>query len=256
MHEGTSPPDFGHDARQFDRRHGAVMARPRNGYVSGVVTTPMTAPAAQSLVFGHLPIAFDERVLRPRPWTVAQSRWGAELISGRPGPGRILELCAGAGHIGLLALELSRSSEHRLVMVDVSPAACEYARRNADAAGLAGQLEVREGRADEVLAPDERFDLVIADPPWVPRAETVRFPDDPPIAIDGGPDGLDVVWSCIQVCEQHLADGGAAVLQLGSGDQAQHVRDVLHTGSSPLAVREVRPFGEQGVLVLLTASDA
>ena len=218
-----------------------------------MVTTPLTEPTGQSLVFGHLPIAFDDRVLRPRAWTVAQSRWAAELVAGLPGPGRILELCAGAGHIGLLALALSRSSDHRLLAVDVNPAACELARLNAEATGLRSRVEVREGPADEVLGAHERFDLVIADPPWVPREETTRFPDDPMVAIDGGADGLDVAWTCIRACEQHLVTGGSAVLQLGSADQAHRVRDVLHAGASPLLVREIRPFGEQGVLVHLTS---
>ena len=217
-----------------------------------MVTTPLTEPTGQSLVFGHLSIAFDDRVLRPRPWTVAQSRWVAELMSDLPGPGRILELCAGAGHIGLLSLALSGSPGHRLLAVDVNPAACELARHNAEATGLGARVEVREGPAEEVLAADERFDLVIADPPWVPHAEMVRFPDDPTIAIDGGVDGLDVAWVCIRACEQHLVPGGSAVLQLGSADQAHRVRDVLHAGASPLLVREIRPFGEQGVLVHLS----
>lgn len=232
------------------------MARPRSGYITSMVTTPITEPTAQSLVFGHLPIAFDDRVLRPRPWTVAQSRWAAEQLLELPGPGRILELCAGAGHIGLLALALARSTEHRLVAVDVNAAACELERRNADANGLGAQVDVREGRADDVLAPDEQFDLVIADPPWVPHSQTIRFPGDPVIAIDGGADGLDVAWSCIRACETHLVEGGSVVLQLGSVGQAHQVRDVLHGGASRLLVREIRPFGTQGVLVLLASGVA
>jgi release factor glutamine methyltransferase len=215
-----------------------------------------TTDPAQSLVFGHLQIDVDERVLRPRPWTVAQSRWAAELLQVRPAPCRVLELCAGAGHIGLLALALAQSSGHHLIAVDVNPAACELARRNAAATGQLDQVEVREGLADEVLRPDERFDLVIADPPWVPHDETARFPDDPRPAIDGGPDGLDVAWSCIRACEAHLEHGGSAILQLGTIEQAHRVRDVLHGGASCLLVREVRPFGEQGVLVQLVSGDA
>lgn len=232
------------------------MTRPRNGYVSGMVTISSTEPTAQSLVFGHLPIDFDERVLRPRPWTVAQSRWAAELMRDLPGPGRVLELCAGAGHIGLLALALAQPSRHRLVAVDVSPEACELVRRNAAANGQLDQVEVREGRADGVLGPDDRFDLIIADPPWVPHDEIIRFPEDPLLAIDGGPDGLDVAWSCIRACESHLVENGSVVLQLGSVDQAHRVRDVLQADPSSLVVREVRPFGSQGVLVLLTAGAA
>ena len=214
-----------------------------------------SARTAQSIVFGHLPIDFDERVLRPRPWTVAQSRWAAELMHDRPGSRRVLELCAGAGHIGLLALALARSPEHHLVAVDLNPAACSFVRRNAETNGMGAQVEVREGPLEDVLAPDERFDVVIADPPWVPHAETARFPDDPLIAIDGGTDGLEVVRLCTRACERHLATGGSAVLQLGTEDQANSVRDALASTASSLRMHGLRTFGRHGVLVRLTADD-
>ena len=67
--------------------------------------------------FGGLSIRYDERVLEPRPWTTSQSRWAAELLRDTP-PGPLLELCAGAGHIGLLAVAYQPRD---LVMVDISP---------------------------------------------------------------------------------------------------------------------------------------
>lgn len=206
------------------------------------------------MVFGHLPIVFDERVLRPRPWTVAQARWAAELRHEMPGQPRILELCAGAGHIGVLALAMAAALPTRLVTVDVNPVACEYTRRNADAAGLGGRVEVREGRIDDVLLTHEQFDLVIADPPWVERAETGRYPDDPLIAIDGGDDGLDVVRACLRASERHLAPGGSMVLQLGSPHQALRVHDHLRSAASILSAREVREFGSHGVLLRLAGA--
>ncbi len=208
------------------------------------------------MVFGHLPIVFDERVLRPRPWTVAQSRWAAELLRTTPGATRILELCAGAGHIGLLALAMADALPIRLITVDVNPAAGMYTRRNASAAGLGERVDVREGLIEVVLDPDERFDLVIADPPWVPRSETEQYPDDPLVAIDGGTDGLDVVRACVQASERHLVPGGSMVLQLGSSDQVLRVRDHLHATESMLSAQEVRSFGTHGVLMRLTAGAA
>ena len=205
------------------------------------------------MVFGHLPITYDERVLRPRPWTVAQSRWAAELLRSVEEPAVVLELCAGAGHIGLLALAMADAVPVRLVTVDLDPAASEYIRRNAEAAGLADRVDIRLGRIDSVLAPDERFDLVIADPPWVARSETDRYPEDPQVAIDGGDDGLDVVRDCLRASEHHLVPGGSVVLQLGSDDQARRVEDHLRTRGSNLSVMDVRSFGAHGVLVLLTA---
>jgi len=108
-------------------------------------TTPdLNGRIEQSMVFGHLPIVFDQRVLRPRPWTVAQSRWAAELLRTTPGATRVLELCAGAGHIGLLALAMAHALPARLITVDVNPAACELTRHNAAAAGLDERIDVRE----------------------------------------------------------------------------------------------------------------
>lgn len=184
--------------------------------------------------FGALRIAYDDRVLRPRPWTAAQSRWGAELL--RAGPaGAVLELCCGAGQIGLLAI----AQEPRpLVCVDLNPVACDFTRRNAAAAGVAELVEVREGPIDEVLRPEDRFALVLADPPWVRRCETGAFPEDPLLAIDGGDDGLDVAWLCVAAAAAHLLDGGSALLQLGTLDQARRVGAGL--ASYDLRLAEVR----------------
>lgn len=194
--------------------------------------------------FGGLRIAFDDRVLRPRPWTVAQSVWAAEIL--REGPhGCVLELCAGAGQIGLLAVA---DSERRLVCVDLNPVACGYTRANAVAAGLEDRVEVREADLDSALGDSERFVLIIADPPWVARADVGQFPDDPVLAIDGGDDGMDVAWACLEVARLHLSPGGSVLLQLGSTGQVDAVRDRLHGG--PLQVAEVR-CQERGVLVRL-----
>lgn len=205
------------------------------------------------MAFGHLDIAYDDRVLKPRPWTTSQSRWAATILRERQEPARVLELCAGAAHIGLLALALggAPARPHRLVTVDVNPVACEHARSNAAGSGLAELVEVREGGIDDVLEPGERFDLVIADPPWVAEAEVSRFPEDPLIAIDGGPDGMDIAWMCLRAGHAHLAPGGAMVLQLGPDGQVDRVRDRLPSVAPGLVLTEARSFGSRGVLVRL-----
>lgn len=190
--------------------------------------------------FRGLRIEYDDRVLTPRAWTAAQSEWAAELIRTAPA-GPVLELCAGAGHIGLLAVHLAPRS---LVCVDADPVACGFLRRNAAAAGVA--VDVREGRMDAVLAADERFAVVIADPPWVPTRGVTEFPEDPLLAIDGGDDGLDLVRACLDVIGAHLLPRGSAVLQVGP-DQAEAVA-ALVTGHPDLAVAETRTF-ERGALL-------
>jgi methylase of polypeptide subunit release factors len=176
-----------------------------------VARTGTLPPQVRLARFGPLTIAYDDRVLRPRTWTEQQSAWAAQLLDRLPA-GPVLELCAGAGHIGLLAVA---GTDRRLVQVEADPVACRYARVNADLARGPGAVEIREGRLEEVLAPEERFALVVADPPWVPSAQVDSHPEDPLTAIDGGADGLDLVRSCVEVIGRHLAVDGAAVLQVG-----------------------------------------
>jgi len=185
--------------------------------------------------FGGLRIAFDPRVLRPRPWTVAQAEWAADILRDAP-PGPVLDLCAGVGQIGLLAVRLAGRT---LVAVDADPAACAYARRNAADAGL--RVDVREGPMEEVLARGESFIVVIADPPWVPSSETDDHPEDPLEAIDGGPDGLAVARRCLHVLGQHLMPGGSAVLQLADSSQIDELAPDL-AAYAELRVSEVREF--------------
>lgn len=197
----------------------------------------------EHMTFGSLTIAFDERVLRPREWTTAQSSWATRLSATTP-DGTVLELCAGAGQIGLLAVA---PTGRRLVCVDASDVACDYARANAVAAGLADRVEVREGRLEDVIGPDETFPLIIADPPWVPRPDVDRHPEDPRTAIDGGADGLDVARACLAVIDAHLAPGGSAVLQVGTREQAAVLRREPCFTEDRLAMVEVRQE-ERGVL--------
>ncbi|MCW2836989.1 MAG: methyltransferase small [Marmoricola sp.] len=203
----------------------------------------MTDLLRRTIVFGGLQIAFDDRVLRPRTWTENQSRWAAELLPHLP-DGQVLELCSGAGQIGLLAVA---GSGRRLVCVDVNPVAAELTTANAAAAGLSEQVEMREGLIGEVLSPHERFPLIIADPPWVPRSQTQRFPEDPLLAIDGGVDGLTVVRECLTAIETHLAPAGVALLQLGPGDQVAAVAGLLE--GTRIRAGESRDFGDRGVLL-------
>jgi methylase of polypeptide subunit release factors len=210
--------------------------------VTSELVEPAT-PAARSVDFGGLRIAFDERVLRPRSWTENQSLWAAELLPSLPA-GTVLELCSGAGQIGLLAVD---GSGRRLVCVDMNPVAAEYIAANAVAAGLRNRVEIRLGRIGDALAPRERFPLIIADPPWVPRSHTPRFPDDPLLAIDGGADGMGVVRECLGAIESHLGSGGIALLQLGPGDQVEAVAGML--ADTKLVPGETRDFGERGVLL-------
>ena len=194
--------------------------------------------------FGDLDITYDDRVIEPRPWTILQSAWAIELSQRSP-EGPVLELCCGAGHIGLV---VAARTGRALVQVDANPAACELARRNAAAAGLADQVDVREGRLLDAVGADESFAIVIADPPYLPTTAIDDFPDDPALAIDGGDDGLAVVRDCLAVIERVLVTGGAALLQVRGRTQADEVGALLPPHRAVLEIREDGP--ERAVILL------
>lgn len=195
---------------------------------------------------GSLDIGYDDSVLEPRPWTAAQAALAAELAADLP-PGPLLELCSGAGHIGLLTALLARRDA---VLVDLSDAACRFAELNAAAVRERGMtVTVRRGAMDDVLDEGERFPLVLADPPYIPTPQTGRFPADPLTAIDGGPDGLDPARTCMRVAARHLSPGGALVLQLRDGDQARELGG--EAAGLQLVSPAVTEVGEHGALLTL-----
>lgn len=211
----------------------------------------VSGPPVREVQFGPLTIRYDARVLSPRPWTVQQSSWAAELLPDLPS-GAVLELCCGAGQIGLLA---ASGAARDLVLVDADANACFHARHNAaraasDGKGPRGRVEVRQGVLEDALGPDERFALVLADPPWVPSERVADHPDDPAAAIDGGPDGLDVVRDCLDVIDRHLLPGGAAIVQVGDEDQVAAVSAYLAEAGRDLLVSGSR-VADPGALVLL-----
>ena len=207
----------------------------------------MTIFATQEVIdFGPVKVAFDASVLRPRLWTLAQAEWAAELaVAGEP----LLEVGCGAGHIGLAAAVLSGA---RLVQVDCDPAACRWASLNAAANGCTDRVEQRCGTAAGVLVEGEVFDVVIADPPYVPSDEVALYPEDPPGAIDGGPDGLDVVRSVLRDIAGHVAPGGSILLQVRGAGQVDELAGWLaHPASPALIVTEARFYGDLRAVVRL-----
>lgn len=100
----------------------------------------------ESMVFG--PASHPVRQDRPRPWTLAQATWGGEPLE-TLFEGAVLELCSGAGHIGLA---LAANTTRRVVLVDKSVAACGHARTNADANALSARVDVRNAAASDLAA--------------------------------------------------------------------------------------------------------
>jgi methylase of polypeptide subunit release factors len=207
----------------------------------------------RSCQFGPLLVSYDERVLSPRPWTLQQSEWAAELCASAE-PGAILELCAGAGHIGLAAAVLA---DRDLVQVEADPVAAGYAEANAAQAGWSQRVEVRNARLETAVRPDERFAVILADPPYLRSADIDRWPEDPPSAIDGGTDGLDVVRACLEVAARHLTDTGRLLLQIAGPPQDRQITRLLEaTPTWALHRRDIRVIDAERAILLLARTPA
>jgi methylase of polypeptide subunit release factors len=198
--------------------------------------------------FEGLDIEYSDEVLEPRAWTGVQSSWAAKLLTDDVvPPGPVLELCSGAGHIGLAAVA---ATSRRLVQVDLSRTACRMARRNAVRARMTHRVDVRCGDMTSVLLPHERFSLVIADPPYVTSASVGDHPDDPVLAIDGGADGLDLLERVLVVSAGALADRGVALVQArGRRQLAELARRAEHI-DSPLGLVDVREVDDRRAIGL------
>jgi methylase of polypeptide subunit release factors len=201
--------------------------------------------------FGPLCVGYDNTVLAPRPWTIVQSRHAVALLDGQPA-GPLLELHCGAGHIGQAA---SLWSGRPLVQIDDQPSACAWARRNAVANAVDADvrcLALEELPLEEIGSADESFALVLADPPYVPSAETARFAEDPVHAIDGGPDGLDGIRASLPVAARLTRPGGAIVLQVRGPGQVEVLGEIAAEAGLDVDVLGMVAVAADRAIALLT----
>ena len=82
--------------------------------------------------------------------------------------------------------------------IDISEAALAVARKNAAQHGVADRIDFRLGDQLEPVADEEPFDAIISNPPYIPTADIPSLEAgvrdyEPHLALDGGPDGLDMV---------------------------------------------------------------
>ena len=164
------------------------------------------------------PFAVDARVLVPRPETELLVEAVLQVVP-RDAAARVLDLCTGSGCVGV-TIALERPSV-RVLATDASPEAVEVARANAATLGAADRFEARLG---DLVAPVEGelpFDVVVANPPYIPRGELPTLPAEvrrePQLALDGGPDGLDVVRRIATAAPVRLVPGGLLAMEIGDG---------------------------------------
>jgi release factor glutamine methyltransferase len=172
--------------------------------------------------FRRIELAVDPRVLIPRPETELLVEVALELQ-----PESVLDVGTGSGAVALaIADELA---EARVTATDTSRVALAVARENAHRLGLAGRVAVEPG----TIPAGERYDLVIANLPYVSEAEWEDLAPEirefePREALVAGPSGLEAIRAFIErldpgVCRSATS---ALALEVGAG-QARAVAEML-----------------------------
>jgi release factor glutamine methyltransferase len=202
-----------------------------------------------------LRIATDSRALIPRPETELLAEAAISEIAARlvhdDDPLQIWEVATGTGAVALaMALRFRTAitlGRLRLVASDLSAEALELASENLAAHGLHGLVALACGDLLEPAAlPGGRADLLVANLPYLTTAEVAEGSGslawEPARALDGGPDGLDLLRRLIRDLPAALAPGGVALLEIGRGE-AQAVRDLIDELSLRTAVSTMPDLG-------------
>ena len=159
----------------------------------------------------------DERVIVPRshiaellreqlsPWI--DDPWAVE---------RVLDLCTGSGCLAILAA--NAFPEAAIDAVDLSPEALAVARRNVDDYGLGARIRLIESDAFAAI-PDERYEIILSNPPYVNAASMASLPEEyrrePDLALASGEDGLDFVRILLREAARHLKPRGLLIVEIG-----------------------------------------
>jgi release factor glutamine methyltransferase len=173
--------------------------------------------------FWSLSLQVGPAVLVPRPETetVIEAALDAAVRDGlRMEKLRILDIGTGSGAL-LLAL-LSELPNAVGIGSDISAAALEVARANAERSGLAGRATFVA--CDIAAGLQGPFDLIVSNPPYVARGDIASLaPEvrdyDPALALDGGTDGLDGYRAIAADARRLLAPGGKLIVELGAGQE-------------------------------------
>lgn len=224
-----------------------LVARYRGWLAARAAGTPAEHLTGECRFWGRR-FRVSQAVLIPRPETELMVEVALALPLARAA--RVLDVGTGSGALAVtLALERPR---WRVAAVDRSAAALAVAAANARTL----KADVPLVLGDLSTAAAAGVDLVVANLPYIPRADLATLPvevqREPPAALDGGADGLDLVRRLLADLPRILKPCGGAVLELGE-DQADAVAELARRHHLAVARRVRDPGGCERVVVLQPA---
>jgi release factor glutamine methyltransferase len=196
--------------------------------------------------FHGIELLVNESVLIPRPETeilvdLALDEINRILASNKSDQSiRILDLGTGSGAIALAIAHSLNNSTHRdnhveILGIDLSGAAIQLARQNANALNLTNKVHFLESNWYKSIPSNylDNVDLIISNPPYIRAGDPhlvegdLRF--EPKLALTDSNDGLDCIRTILAGGQQYLKKGGLLALEHGY-DQGAQVRSLMSLG--------------------------
>ena len=185
--------------------------------------------------FMGLPFEVNESVLIPRQDTESLVELALEKAKEKKRSLSILDMCCGSGAIAVSMAHFLPKA--KVPACDISEAALEGAKKNADKNGVGGRVEFRQSdlfqikKRKKVVQMKDSFDMILSNPPYIPTdvigtlQREIRE-HEPMTALDGGDDGLDFYRRIASEAAANLKKDGLLLLEIGS-DQARAVTELL-----------------------------
>ncbi|MCP4536387.1 MAG: peptide chain release factor N(5)-glutamine methyltransferase [Chloroflexi bacterium] len=168
-------------------------------------------------------------------------------------PVTVVDVGTGSGCIAIsLAVHLPDAT---IRAIDISPAALAVAQRNVEQHSVGGRVRLMVGNL--LNSRPSPVDLIVSNPPYISTGECASLPTsvrnhEPRLALDGGPNGLDIVRQLLTQAPAVLNPGGGLLIEIGA-DQAEAASHLART-FFPRATVRVHPdlAGRDRVLEVLT----
>ena len=176
--------------------------------------------------FWGLPFDVTRDVLIPRPETELIVEEALAAFAGGTPPATVIDVGTGSG---CLAVALAREfGGAEVIATDISPAALDVARRNAQRHLVAARVTFRS--ADLLDGITARADLIVSNPPYVARRDAPTLAPEvrdhePHVALFAGDDGLEVYRRLLPAARERLTRNGRLIVEVGMG-QSVAVSDI------------------------------
>jgi len=204
--------------------------------------------------FWSLDFKVTKDTLIPRPDSETLIEAALKNIKDRQKALKLLDLGTGTGCL-LLSL-LSEMPQAQGLGIDNSHKALAVARENAENLGLEKRSHFIQSDWDKNLAPEEKFDLILCNPPYIALSEKPELTRDvmdyePAGALFAGRDGLDDYRKLARIIPRRLSAGGLALLEIGH-QQAFDVLSLLR--AEGLEQMEIfRDLGQRDRVIVIKA---